>query len=379
MAIRSAARWCRTYLLYCTGLTWWAKRRLRRDGSIVVLMFHRVLSAEAHAHANSLESIIVREGTFACLLGYLHRHCEVVDLNGDAPDWSGPASKPRVALTFDDGWMDNATTAFPIAREYGLPMTIFICPSLMGSNQPFWPERTLSLLKRAARSRRDGPRLAALIARIAGEESITANAIIEALKAKQPAERDPLIEELTAIVSPTLNGTAAGDPILTWEWVEKLHSTGLVSFGSHTRSHQILTQIPQDSAASELVDSKREIEDRLKSPCRLLAYPNGNVSEDVRRLMKTAGYAMAFTTECSPWTATTDPCRIPRTNMAEKGLAGPGGKFSRPLTEYTIFWRACWAALRNGEKKRREIAMTTVAAPTAIRMRGEDTQCRNSE
>jgi peptidoglycan/xylan/chitin deacetylase (PgdA/CDA1 family) len=104
-------------------------------------------------------------------------------------------------------------------------------------------------------------------------------------------------------------------------------------------SHTLLTQISASEASRELAQSRTEIEDQLGKPCELFAYPNGNVNPEVRRAVEAAGYRLAFTTKPGRWKALTDPYLIPRVNISENHLVGPGGKFSAITLQYSLFWK----------------------------------------
>src|ERR1043165_7429078 len=45
----------------------------------------------------------------------------------------GSVPPNALALTFDDGWQDNYTKAFPVLRRLQIPATIFIIPSCTGT------------------------------------------------------------------------------------------------------------------------------------------------------------------------------------------------------------------------------------------------------
>ncbi len=61
------------------------------------------------------------------------------------PDWT-KNRKLKVAITFDDGWCDNASEVFPLVRKHKAPITIFIVARRIGSVLPFWPEQTAAVL-----------------------------------------------------------------------------------------------------------------------------------------------------------------------------------------------------------------------------------------
>jgi peptidoglycan/xylan/chitin deacetylase (PgdA/CDA1 family) len=372
---RALVRWLWISFLYATGLLWWAKRRLAAQGGIVVLTFHRVLPDAEFARTNSPKGMAVRQRTFACLAEHLARHCAVIPLGEDDPVWARGASKPRVALTFDDGWADNATAVFPINRQRGLPWTIFICPERVGRHFPYWPERVFALW-RAAERRGVMGRLLEAFANGANHkpggahrprEGQMAESVIERLKTLSPEERDLAIGRMKEAVDVTGDAMAGSDSFIDatmrWREIEALASRG-VTFGSHTLSHPILTGVPRSEAQQEIAGSKLAIEQKLRRECRLFAYPNGDWSAEVRQLVAEAGYELAFANRPGAWTRDTDRFVIPRTNIWEGSLVGPSGRFSRLAFEYAAFWKAvraekAWPARPRGQET------TTVDSPGA--------------
>src|SRR5712692_7256685 len=345
MKLRSIVRWFWVHLLFLSGLIWWAKWRLRRRGAIVVLLLHRVLGDVDFEKTNAAPGMVVRQRTFKQLARYLVHRCQPVNLAAGNLGWDGNNDrKLRVAITFDDGWIDNWTTAFPIAQTHDLPFTIFICPGLMGRSSPFWPERVVALWRAAEKAKGGTRKIQAWMAssmniQILSSEDRdaeeTIDLLIESLKTFRPTERERLISQLAELAvagGPAVDPQPA-DATFAWKDLECMDKAG-VTFGSHTQTHQILPTIARDLAQAELVDSKQEIQHWLRKKCVLFAYPNGDWSPDVRDLVLQAGYKLAFTTQVGGWKRDCDSLLIPRVTVSEGMLVGLLGRFSRATFEY---------------------------------------------
>lgn len=329
--MRRLLSYCWMYVLFLTGALWWTKRRLVARGCTVVLTFHRVLDEGEYRSTSSLPGIIVRTKTFSDLARYLSRRCRPV-CPTRIYDGSGRDRRIPVVVTFDDGWKDNFVNAFPIASQYGIPITIFVCPGLEGRVFPFWPESAVMWWRQTQAERGDG-----VPARFA-----TAEEFVEFLKVQAPADRDAILSE--ALGPPISRGAdEASTSVMTWAEMKFLVDRNVV-FGSHTQTHVLLPQLNGTEVERELVTSRKAIQEQLNVECRLLAYPNGDFSPAVRAQAHAAGYTMAFTTIPGASSPSGDPLLIPRINVWERKLTGLTGRFSRVAFEYSVFWKAARAA-----------------------------------
>ena len=331
-ALRARGKMFWAGLLRTSGLLYIARKWVQRSGALV-LTFHRVLNDSELQQTASLPGMIVRNNTFSEFLKYVLEECQFVDLNRE-PDWSR-SNKLKVAITFDDGWSDNASHAFPLARQYQAPMAIFIVPDKAGTERPFWPERAVAALDNVA-SVNDATRADYI------------NHVIEGLKTLPAEERERRVAEMTAGKS---NSSAAIDKTMSWDEILQLHASGVV-FGSHTSTHEILTVIPIAQAEEEISSSRVQIEKKLDAPCKLFSYPNGNCSDSVRALVARAGYTLAFLNQPGVWTSDCDPYLIPRINVCEYHLVNSKGNFSPLIFEYAVVWSAAKGLLAHWWKNR---------------------------
>jgi peptidoglycan/xylan/chitin deacetylase (PgdA/CDA1 family) len=94
------------------------------DPPVVVLLYHRVTTLTSDP-----EMLSVSPDNFRAQMRHLK---ETVPLVRFEEDWT-KVSKPAVAITFDDGYADNALEALPILEEVGVPATFFVSTGTIGT------------------------------------------------------------------------------------------------------------------------------------------------------------------------------------------------------------------------------------------------------
>jgi len=98
---------------------------LRSRYNLPILMYHSV-SPKPNP---SIELLIVKPETFRRQMRFLKEHnYNVVPLSEIADLIKNNKKIPprTLAITFDDGYKDNYTYAFPILKEYNFPATVFV-------------------------------------------------------------------------------------------------------------------------------------------------------------------------------------------------------------------------------------------------------------
>lgn len=312
--------------LYYSGLLhFYLRWRARNRG--VVLLYHRVLTEAERAATFSSAAIIVSTATFENQLRFLRRHFTVVGPQ-EFHDWLAGKrhyQRPPCLITFDDGWQDNLDHAHPRLKAKGMPALIFLPTAYIGSGKSFWQERLSRLLYRLGcqPALRHHPLVARhgwsdLFSAQGAELAERAANLARMYKIRSLQEVDTMVTEVGAALAafPNEDERTDVDTFLSWEAVRQMGADG-IHFGSHTVTHPILTQADAATVNAELHESRRTLEQRLQTPVRMFAYPNGNHDAQTCQQAREAGYELAFTT-VPGWTQPgDDPLRIRRHNIHE--------------------------------------------------------------
>jgi peptidoglycan/xylan/chitin deacetylase (PgdA/CDA1 family) len=121
-----------------------------------------------------------------------------------------------------------------------------------------------------------------------------ASAIKQRLKKAPDQERRAFLQSVEGLQSTPPTGY---EP-LTWDDIRTLAKEG-VDFGAHTRSHPILSRLPnRDRMRDEIAGSKTRLEQELGSVVIHFCYPNGtpaDYNDEVVSVVRECGYRTAVT------------------------------------------------------------------------------------
>lgn len=84
-----------------------------------ILIYHQV-------GAGLDRQMAVKESDFECQLDWLVDSRQVVDLDSAIALWNQPNSEQLAAVTFDDGYRDVYTNAFPLLADRQIPFTLYV-------------------------------------------------------------------------------------------------------------------------------------------------------------------------------------------------------------------------------------------------------------
>jgi peptidoglycan/xylan/chitin deacetylase (PgdA/CDA1 family) len=285
-----------------------AALELTTRGRLSVLIFHRVLP--------KADELLPDEPTatqFEKLMRWVQKLFNVIPLaEGIEGIKSNKLPSRALAITFDDGYANNATIAAPILTRLGLPATFFIATAYLDGGRMF-NDTVIEAVRQCTDSELDlvGLGLETYPLRTTQEKRAAIAGILRSLKYRPVEERTQTAESIALRTVATL----PNDLMMSSEQAAALGRGGH-TVGGHTARHPILTTLSDQDATSEITDGRRRLEEIAECRVSLFAYPNGRPGVDYDRrhvaLVRELGFAGAVSTSPGAARTNSNPYEIPR-------------------------------------------------------------------
>lgn len=252
-----------------------------------IVMYHGIGGGEITARA------------FGQHLRYLSQKYRIVSLGSllKRIDNDEPMQGKEVALTFDDGLKNNFTVAYPMLKQLNIPATFFVCPGLVSDQKWIWTHEFRQRLVHISNAGKSD-----LLKELLAEYnySLSENYVEDVVRWVKtlPIKKRNLIENAVADVSksfsPTKNQNEEYD-IASWDDIKSVNPD-IISIGSHTLRHPILTSLGNEELNQEIHGSKQILEEKLQRSVDSFCYPNGTNSPEIVEKVR-SHYKVAVTTE----------------------------------------------------------------------------------
>ena len=198
-----------------------------------VLMYHMVRD---HIDGAKFNKLRVKPSAFEQQIAWMKAEGFHFVTMQELQDHWGKHPQKTVAITFDDGYLDNLENALPILEKYQAKATIYVVVDRH--------DRDWSTYKKAHHN----------------------------------------------------SGELAQEPKLNDAQVKQLVASGLIEIGSHTMTHANLNKLDDAACLEELTQSKQQLEALIEQPVTSFAYPFGIYSARDVMVAKQVGYTNAVTT-----------------------------------------------------------------------------------
>jgi peptidoglycan/xylan/chitin deacetylase (PgdA/CDA1 family) len=194
-------------------------------------------------------------------------------------------------VTFDDAYVDFESTAWPILRARGVPVTLFVATAYPDRDDlPFWWDRLHEILEHAeGRGVIESP-VGLLPVHDATARRSAYLRCRDHLRLLPTARSLELLEEMAE----PLDVPAPRSAVLGWESLRRLAQEG-VRIAAHTRTHPLLASTELAAAAEELSGSIADVERELGRSDRVIAYPAGSHDDRIVELAGELRLDLAFT------------------------------------------------------------------------------------
>ena len=312
-----------------TALPRLVHKTLFRD-HLLILAYHGVVEAPA----GMADWCVIGLTAFRQQLLYLQHHFDILPLHEAVWKWQQHSLRRATAIiTFDDGFQNNFDYAFPVLNELGLPATIFLSTSFIGTDDTIWFCRLNRAIEGSVLHYFRWRGLRFDISTVARREE-TSRILMARLKQLSHPELEKEVDTVVECLGvPGRSPVPLTSPyrMLDATSIKKMQDSGLLTFGAHSHSHAVLSLLSVAEQERELALSLGRVKELTGRSCNIFAYPNGrhhDYTQQTLELLKKNGVCTAVTISGG--------LNRPGTSSLELSRVGIGGNWRMGLFQFAV-------------------------------------------
>lgn len=292
---------CRVDLSALSG----SSRHFYRNARGACILLYHGICLRGHTRFNTL---FLLKRTFETHLQYFQRYFNLVTLE-DYYAQRFREDRFNICITFDDGFANNFTHVLPLLEQYRAPATFFVTAIREAGYDILWND-FMSILHRHGpaildykgrqfRKDRHGKYIAT-----ADGQRLTALLQATGFEDKAAAMRTfyPFVPFRESSISPDYWLQ------MTPEQIRALSASPFATIGSHGYYHNDLAKVSVADATTEMVRSKKYLEQVTGQSIRAIAFPYGSYSPPVIEAAKAVGFDRLLAVDFLSPDGHADPC-----------------------------------------------------------------------
>ena len=268
-------------------LSWFKKK------NIIVLLFHGIVNEDKLGSFsdigpdNHISSKIFEQIISWISYKYAPLSLEAA-LKAETPNQSG------VVLTFDDGFKDNLYVALPILEKYRIPATVYITSGFIDRSVYPFEYQLASIVKHAHEISLDSDIDPEILSAFKLEDKMQ---IYMRLKNKLKFSSNAVRQQVLRKLDQKFDFLTSKMEYLTEKELLELSQSSLITIGSHTHYHQVLSSIPEKNAKDDIRKGKECLEEWIGRRVYHFSYPYGSYNQKITHFVNDAGFSSAVTTK----------------------------------------------------------------------------------
>lgn len=290
-------------------------------GRVAIFLLHGVVPRHRHGVRN-----------------YTRKHIDLERFRGFLEDLAAqgePVAMPRLveahekgatlpdrafAITFDDGFANNAAVAAPVLERMGIPATFYVTTGFVDANEASWIDRIEYAFEQSGPLTLDLPRIGPRTCATPGEKVALLDEIRRVVKRDAAIDPYAFADEVWRQAGvKAMRPDPDLDQKMTWAQVRALAHHRLFTVGGHGHTHRILEHLAPPALEEEVATSLRLLRRHARPDIEHYSYPEGLAhcySDRVIGVLRRHGVACSPTAEDGTNASGTDLFRLKRIMVA---------------------------------------------------------------